>query len=114
MGFKLPDFNDRAKAAAEARKVKLDQFKAAPPPDPELLAQRAAIRAAQETKRQERAQVAKAEREARAIETAKLKAEKDAAALKAKAEQEMTAIQRLAAQKAARDARYAARKARLR
>ena len=58
MAFKLPDFNDRAKAAEKARLAKLEKFKTAPPPSEEALAARA--RAAE--KRQEREEKRKLER----------------------------------------------------
>jgi hypothetical protein len=107
MVFKLPDFADRAKAAAEARKAKLDKFKSAPPPDEEALAARA--RAAQ--KRLEREELRKKERaeKARLAEEAR-KAKEAEAAIKAE-QARLEEIARAAAQKAARDARYAARKA---
>lgn len=108
--FKLPDHKDRAKLAADTRAAALAKFKERAAPDPAVLAERAAIKEAQEAKRLEKLAASKALREAREVEAERAKAEKAAAAAKAKAEAEMTAIQRLAMQKAARDARYAARK----
>ncbi len=106
MAFKLPDFSDRAKAAAEARKSKLDKFKSAPPPDEAALAARA--RAAE--KRAEREEQRKVERAEAAIRAEELRKQKEAEAA-VKAEQDrLVAIARDAAAKAARDARYAARK----
>ncbi len=106
MAFKLPDHNDRAKTAAEARKAKLDKFKSAPPPNEEALAARA--RAAEKrAEREEQRKVERAEAAVRAEEARKAK-EAEAAV---KAEQDrLIAIAKDAAQKAARDARYAARK----
>ena len=106
MAFKLPDHTDRAKAAAEARKAKLDKFKSAPPPNEEALAARA--RAAE--KRAEREEQRKQERAEAAVRAEEARKQKEAEAL-VKAEQDrLVAIAREAAAKAARDARYAARK----
>ena len=106
MAFKLPDFADRAKAAAEARAAKLDKFKSAPPPDEDKLEARA--RAAE--KRAEREEQRKLERAEKARQAEEQRKVKEAEAL-VKAEQaRLDEISRVAAQKAARDARYAARK----
>ncbi|MBB6226660.1 type IV secretory pathway VirB10-like protein [Polymorphobacter multimanifer] len=109
MAFKLPDFTDRAKAAAEARKAKLDKFKAAPPPAEESLAARA--RAAEKrSEREEQRKLERAER-ARLAEEARIAKEAESAV---KVEQaRLESIAREAAQKAARDARYAARKSKI-
>jgi len=107
MAFKLPDHTDRAKAAAEARKAKLDKFKSAPPPSEDALAARA--RAAE--KRLQREEQRKLER-AEAARLAEIaRQEKEAQAAVAAEQARLEAIAREAAQKAARDARYAARKA---
>ena len=106
MAFKLPDHLDRAKAAAEARKAKLDKFRSAPPPNEDALAARA--RAAE--KRAEREEQRKIERAEAAVRAEEARIAKEAEAV-VKAEQDrLVAIAREAAQKAARDARYAARK----
>jgi hypothetical protein len=110
MVFKLPDFADRQKAAAEARKAKLDKFKSAPPPDEDKLAARAKA-AEKRAEREEQRKLERAER-ARLAEEARIAKEAEAVV---KAEQSrLEAIAREAAQKAARDARYAARKSKVR
>ena len=106
MAFKLPDHTDRAKAAAEARKAKLDKFKSAPPPDETALAARA--KAAE--KRAEREEQRKIERAEAAVRAEEARLAKEAQALVAVEQARLEAIARDAAQKAARDARYAARK----
>jgi hypothetical protein len=118
-GFKGNDFNERAKAAAAARKAALEKFRAAPAPDsPEVLARLAERRAIAEAR-----EIRAAERAAKKAEEAAIEAAKKAAEMAAKAEQENEAKKRAAEQvardlalaaerKAARDAKYAARKAR--
>ena len=106
MAFKLPDHTDRAKAAAEARKAKLDKFKSAPPPDETALAARA--KAAE--KRAEREEQRKVERAEAAVRAEEARLAKEAQAVVAAEHAKLEAIARDAAQKAARDARYAARK----
>lgn len=120
-GNKLdPSFQDRAKAAAEAKKAMVEKFRASTTAvDPETLARRAAQAAAQEAKAIERklkAEAAKAAKIAEAEEKrlAEMLAKEEAAR---KAEEDrlaaIEAAKQLAAeQKAARDLRYAARKAR--
>jgi hypothetical protein len=108
--FKLPDFNDRAKTAAEARQAKLDKFKKAGPPSEEALA---AAKARAEKRAQKEAE-AKAARAERARQMAEEKAAREAQREKQAEQARLEAISREAAQKAARDARYAARKARVR
>lgn len=95
-GYKEPSFQDRVAAAAKARETALARFKAKPPTDPAVLAERAA-------KAQER-ETLKAQRAAQRAEERKM-AEAEKAAMAAR---EPTEAER----KAARDARYAARKAR--
>ena len=106
MAFKLPDHADRAKAAAEARKAKLEKFRSAPPPDETALAARA--RAA--GKRAEREEERKVERAQAAVRAEEARLAKEAEALVKAEQQRLEGIAREAAQKAARDARYAARK----
>jgi len=106
MAFKLPDHLDRAKAAAEARKAKLDKFRSAPPPNEDALAARA--RAAE--KRAEREEQRKVERAEAAVRAEEMRLAKEAEALVKVEQQRLEGIAREAAQKAARDARYAARK----
>jgi hypothetical protein len=112
MAAKIPTFNDRAKASAEAKQAILAKFRTAPKADdPELqkrLAERKAIAEAREARTAER----KAAKEA---EEARIRAEKLAAeAAEAQRLKEEAARRRQLEieQKAARDARYAARKAR--
>lgn len=107
--FKLPDFNDRAKTAAEARKAKLEKFKQAAPPSDEALAA-AKARAEKRAQKEAEAKAARAERARQLEEEKKLKeGQREKQAEQARLE----AISREAAQKAARDARYAARKQRV-
>jgi len=112
--FKQPDFIERQKAAAKARKAALDKFhaKAADPGLAERLktraariAERGAIKIARDIER--------AEHKTREAERAQ-QAERDAAIEAKRVEAENVERQRAlkAEQKAARDARYAARKSR--
>ena len=111
--FSDTSFQDRVASAAKARQKALDRYKARPPVDPAVLAERRIAREAREQALEiERAAKAAAIAEARAA-----KAEADAAA---RAEAEAAAALKAARlkpatqaeMKAARDARYAARKAR--
>ncbi len=121
MAFKGDKFQDRASAAAEARKKLAERFKAAPKPDdPRVLAlaaERKAIAEARELRQAERAR-AKAEEEVRKAEEARLRAIEEARAAeearKRAIEERAKQLQVAAEQKAARDARYAARKAKKR
>lgn len=110
--FKDPSFQDRVGRAADAKQKALDQLKAKPPVDPQLLAERAAARQAKEAAQAEkRAAKLAAEQEARdakaavAAEAERLRLleeeQRKAAEVKPKTEAE---------KKAERDARYAARK----
>ena len=113
-GFKQPDFIERQEAAAKARKVALEKFRAMAA-DPALAeglkartasaAERGAIKNAREIER--------AEKKAHEAERAQ-QAERDAAieAERAKAESAQRERALHDEQKAARDARYAARKTR--
>jgi hypothetical protein len=105
-GFKQPDFIERQEAAAKARKLALEKFRAkiADPALAKQLTARAA-RAAERSGIKTTREIERAEKKAREAERAQ-QAERDAAieAERAKAER--------AGQKAARDARYAARKSR--
>lgn len=111
--FKSPSFQDRVASAAKAKQKALDQFKAKPPVDEAIMAER---RRAWEMREQalseERvskaeaaaaARAAKARLKAAEVAQAEEAAARKAARLKPASEAEM---------KAARDARYAARKAR--
>ena len=98
MAAKIPTFNDRAKASAEAKQAILAKFRTAPKPDDPELQQRLAERKA--AKEAEEARLRAEKLAAEAAEAARLKEE---AARRRQLEIE---------QKAARDARYAARKAR--
>jgi hypothetical protein len=112
--FKQPDFIERQEAAAKARKVALEKFraKAADPALAERLTARAA-RAAERSAIKTTREIGRAANEAREAERAH-QAERDAAieAERAKAESGERERALQAKQKAARDARYAARKSR--
>ena len=112
--FKQPDFIERQEAAAKARKVALEKFraKAADPALAERLTARAA-RAAERSAIKTAREIERAEKEAREAERAQ-QAERDAAieAERAKAESGERERALQVKQKAARDARYAARKSR--
>jgi hypothetical protein len=118
--YKDPDFKDRQKAAAEAKKAMLERHRAlaADPAAAEKQAARIAVIEARKIRDAEREAakklraVQKAEEAARAAEAAKLEQQKklEAEALIA-AEEAEKGEALLAEQKAARDARYAARKA---
>ena len=98
-GYKVPDFGDRAAASRAAKQRELDSLRNKAAPDPAVIAERQAARAAREAAAAER-------RAARQAELAQAKAEKAAR----KVDPEKTEAEL----KAARDARYAARKARKR
>ncbi len=113
-GFKQPDFLERQEAAAKAKKVALEKYraKAADPALADRLtartasaADRKAIKIARETEKAEK-QAREAERAEQAKRDAVLQAER------AKAESEQRELALEADRKAARDARYAARKTR--
>lgn len=114
--FKAPDFNQRAAAARDAKQQALEKLRNKPAPDPAVVAERQAARAAREAAEAER-RAAKAA-EIQAAKAAKEQAKADAlAAAQAAAEAAKPKAPNLptpAELKAARDARYAARKARLR
>jgi uncharacterized protein DUF6481 len=113
-GFKQPDFIERQEAAAKARKVALEKFRAmaADPTLAERLkartvsaAERGAIKNAREIERAEK-KAREAERAQQAERNAVIEAER------ANAESAQRERASHAEQKAARDARYAARKTR--
>ena len=109
MAFKLPDHKDRQGAAAKARLEALEKFKSKTAEiDPAAVAERAATRAAAESRR-----VAAAAEKRAAQEAAKLAAiaAKEAARLKAEEDAKITEEMREAERKRLRDERYAARKA---
>ena len=112
--FKQPDFIERQEAAAKARKVALEKFraKAADPALVERLTARAA-RAAERGAIKTTREIERAEKEVREAERAQ-QAERDAAIEAERARAEIAERERAleAEQKAARDARYAARKSR--
>ena len=120
-GIKEKGFNERLSAAAEARKVQLDKFRAKPGPnDPAVVERQAARRAAviaRDVRAAERkiakAQLAAKEAERHAAEQAE-KAMREVDALQKAADQAARDVTSVTEQKAARDARYAARKARQR
>ena len=113
-GSKQPDFVERQEAAATARKVALEKFRAKIA-DP-ALAKRPTARAARVAERsgiKTTREIERVEKKAREGERAQ-QAERDAAieAERAKAESAERERALQAEQKAARDARYAARKSR--
>ena len=114
--FKGSTFKDRAEAAAQAKKVLLESFKARTPvDDPGLLARQAArseVVKAREARASERARIKEEDETRRKIEEeARLKFEAEEAERKA-AESAARDEQIRNERKAARDERYAARKAR--
>jgi hypothetical protein len=114
VGFKQPDFIERQEAAAKARKVALEKFRAKAA-DP-ALAKRLTVRAADAAERsaiKNTREIEKTEKEVREVERAQ-QAERNAAieAERAKAESAERERTLQAEQKAGRDARYAARKLR--
>ena len=94
-------FQDRAAQAAEAKQKALEQYRAKPPVDEKLAAERAAAGEQREAAKAKKAAAKKAERKSATEAAAADAAAKAAAAPKSEAEL-----------KAARDARYAKRKAR--
>jgi Family of unknown function (DUF6481) len=107
-GFKQPDFIERQEAAAKARKVALEKFRAkvANTASAERLTARAAERSAIETTRE----IERAEKKAREAEPAQ-QAERDAEAEHGKAESaERERVSQ--AERKAPGARYAAHKSR--
>jgi hypothetical protein len=112
--FKKPDFMERQEAAAKARKVALEKFraKAAAPALAERLTARAA-HAAERSAIKTTREIERAEKKAREAERAQ-QAKRDAAIEAERAQAESAERERAlqAEQKAARDARYAARKLR--
>jgi Family of unknown function (DUF6481) len=111
-GFREPGFNDRQKAAQQAKRDLLNKFRAQPGPDDPDVAKRRAEREALAANREkarlareaEKAEAKRREEEAAAAEAERIAREKeDEEARLAAAELE---------QKAKRDARYAARKER--
>lgn len=126
--YKVPSFQERQEAAGRARDAALAKYRAKPPVDEALMAERAARRRAKEAAeankraealraKQEAAEAKReAERQALAAEAAAARAQADAAAQeRADAKARKAAERSLwteADRKAARDARYAARKAR--
>jgi len=112
--LKQGDFDERRKAAAEAKKKLLEKLKNGPKADdPEVIARRAervAIAEAREARRVEREAAKQAEAERLRLEEA-ARIEQEAA--RAAAEAEAARIreeEEAAARKAERDRRYAARK----
>ena len=101
-GYKSPDLNERMAAARAAKERALDKLRNKPLPDPGVIAERQAARAARDSAAAER----RAERK---------RAAEDAKAAKRAAQPENAPGSpgpSEAELKAARDARYAARKAR--
>jgi hypothetical protein len=110
--FKAPDFNQRAAAARDAKQRALELLRNKPAPDPALVAERQAARAAREAAEAERRAAKAAAIEAEKVAKAEAKAAAEAALEAAKPKP--VTLPTAAELKAARDARYAARKARAR
>lgn len=117
--FKHANFNDRASAAAKAKQVLIEKFRARPgPDDPAVLAKQAerqAIAEARERREQERKVAREAEAGRKAAEELERQAElarKAAEKTQEEMERKASLLALEAERKAARDARYAARKAR--
>jgi uncharacterized protein DUF6481 len=113
-GFKQPDFIERQEAAAKARKVALEKFRAKVA-DP-ALAKRLTARAARVAERsaiKTTREIERAEKKAREAEPAQ-QAERDAAieAERAKAKAQNVNARRKPNKKRPSDARYAGRKSR--
>ena len=106
--YKAPDFAERSALAVQARQKALDQLRAKPAPDENVVAARKAAQESRDLADAEKRRLAKAARdEAKALKTAQ------AAQAAAEAEAEAAAAIRSPAElKAARDARYEARKQR--
>lgn len=111
--FKDPSYQDRVASAAKAKQKALDQFKAKPPVDEAIMAERRrAWEIRQQALSEERASRAEASAAAKAAK-ARLKAGEAAEAEEAAARKAARLKPASEAEKkAARDARYAARKAR--
>ncbi|MFN3725552.1 MAG: DUF6481 family protein [Allosphingosinicella sp.] len=110
-GYKSPDFNERMAAARAAKERALDKLRNKPAPEPGVIAERQAARAARDAAAAER----RAERQRAAEEAKKTKAAAKSPKPEAKGGGERSpapALPTEAELKAARDARYAARKAR--
>jgi Family of unknown function (DUF6481) len=118
----VPDFGQRQKESAQAKKAMLEKFRAAPGPDDPAVAERQAAREKVVSERLTRAAKREAEKiaheaelAARAARDAQLaaQAEREAADLsaRAKADQDERDAALRAEQKTARDQRYAQRKA---
>ena len=109
-GYKSPDLNERMAAARAAKQSALDKLRNKPAPDPGVIAERQAARAARDAAAaQRRADRQRAADEAKAAKSAARTAQSEA---NADAKPTASAPPSEAELKAARDARYAARKAR--
>ncbi|MDB5691035.1 MAG: hypothetical protein JWO81_98 [Alphaproteobacteria bacterium] len=100
--YKVPGFQDRIDAAAEAKQKALDRLRAKPAMDEAVVAERQAARQAREAKEREKRAAKKKAAEEAETEQAEVRA----------AEEASPAPPTEAERKAARDARYAARKRR--
>ena len=112
-GYKNPDFNERIAAARAARQSMLDKLQNKPAPDPGVIAERQAVRAARDAAAaQRRADRKRAADEAKAARSATQTPHPGGTG--SGGEVQGSAAPSEAGLKAARDARYAARKARKR
>jgi hypothetical protein len=108
-GYKVPDFNERIQAARAAKQNAVDRLRSKPAPDPRVIAERQAARAARDAAAaQRRADRLREAEEAKAAKSAAGASPED----RADSQSEGRAAPSEAELKAARDARYAARKAR--
>ena len=112
-GYRGDNFDDRRKAALEAKKALMERFRTTipDPNDPAVIARQEAD-LVREQKERERSEARKVARKAEEERVAREKAERIAAAEASKRAETLRKLQLLAEQKRARDARYAARKAR--
>ena len=104
-GYKAPDFNERAAAARAAKEHALEKLRNKAAPDPAVIAERQAARAARDTAAAERRAARQRAKQAEAAKPAPQQSAPEAPPPEPPRPSE-------AELKAARDERYAARKAR--
>lgn len=109
-GYKNPDFNERIAAARAAKQSALDKLRDKPAPDPAVIAERQAARAARDAAAAERRAARQRAAEAAKLEVTALPAAETSSEATRPEKPQPSEAER----KAARDARYAARKARRR
>ena len=110
-GYKSPDFNERVAAARAAKQSALDKLRNKPAPEPGVIAERQAARAARDAAAAERrAERQRAADEAKAAKLAARSAGGEGSGVEGRPSESTPPSE--TELKAARDARYAARKAR--